>query len=174
MTIARDKILPPASAGPVWVHAISRCVRKAFLCGGRDGRWNHRRGWVESRLCLLSGVFAVEVAAYAVMSNHLHVVLRLRPDVAAGWDAVGVVTRWRSVYAKRYGPTGEPLPPDAAMVAVEAQDAAFVARCRERLADLGWLMKALKEGIAKRANREDGCTGAFWEGRYTSVPLLDL
>jgi len=44
---------------------------------------------------------------------------------------------------------------------------------RKRLADLGWLMRGLKEEIARRANREDGCTGAFWEGRFTSVPLLD-
>jgi hypothetical protein len=41
---------------------------------------------------------------------------------------------------------------------------------RERLADLGWIMKALKEDIAKRANKEDGCSGAFWEGRFKSVP----
>ncbi len=63
-----------------WVHCTSRCVRKAYLCGGRDGRWDHRRGWVEERLRLLAGCFAVEVAGYAVMSNHLHVVLRMRPE----------------------------------------------------------------------------------------------
>ena len=42
-------------------------------------------GWVEARLRPLSGVFAVEVVDYAVMSNHLHVVLRMRADVAARW-----------------------------------------------------------------------------------------
>ena len=44
---------------------------------------------------------------------------------------------------------------------------------RTRLADLGWFMKAFKEPIARRANREDDCSGAFWEGRFHSVPLLD-
>ena len=34
-------------------------------------------------------------------------------------------------------------------------------------------MKALKEPIARRANREDGCTGHFREGRYKSRNLLD-
>ncbi len=37
-----------------------------------------------------------------------------------------------------------------------------------RLADEG------AEGIdRRRANHEDGCTGAFWKGRLHSVPLLD-
>ena len=74
MTHARSRVLPP---GPVWVHAIHRCVRKAWLCGrGKE----HRRQWVEDRLAEVSRAFACEVAAYAVMSNHLHVVVRMRSD----------------------------------------------------------------------------------------------
>jgi hypothetical protein len=52
-------------------------------------------------------------------------------------------------------------------------DPARIATARKRLGHLSWFMKCLKEGIARRANAEDDCTGAFWEGRYTSVPLLD-
>src|SRR5690606_16362161 len=67
---------------------------------------------------------------------------------------------------------GEGLPPSDAEVTRAAQDPRL-AVWRSRLADLGWIMRALKEPISRRANREDGCSGAFWEGRYTSVPLLD-
>ena len=44
---------------------------------------------------------------------------------------------------------------------------------RLRLGDLGRGMKAIKEHISRRANREDQCSGAFGEGRYVSVQLLD-
>ena len=44
---------------------------------------------------------------------------------------------------------------------------------RKRLTNLGWFMKALKEPLARMANREDDCKGSFWEGRYKSIGILD-
>ena len=41
------------------------------------------------------------------------------------------------------------------------------------LQDLGWFMKALKEPLARMANREDDCKGTFWESRYKSIAILD-
>lgn len=43
---------------------------------------------------------------------------------------------------------------------------------RNRLKDLGWFMKCLTEPIARQANKEDHCTGHFWESRYKSQALL--
>ena len=169
MAIPRIRQLPDR---PVWIHVISRCVRKAYLCGGRDGKWDHRRQWVEDRLRDLVGVFAVEIAAYAVMSNHVHAVVRMSPDRALAWTDREVIERWLSVFGKnaeRMAVNGLRDP----VIAQLAQDAAWVAERRARLADLSWLMRALKEPIARRANIEDDCSGRFWEGRYTSVPLLD-
>jgi hypothetical protein len=167
MATARKSLLDMTRPG--WVHAISRCVRRAFLCGGT---YEHRRDWVESRMRELAGVFAVEVASYAVMSNHLHVVLRMDPEAVQSWPAQVVAERWCAVFHKC-------LPKDAAgrvpaaVVAQFVQDGAWVAERRKRLGSLSWFMRALSEEIARQANREDGCTGRFWEGRFVSVPLLD-
>ena len=169
MAIPRSILLP---ARPGWTHVISRCVRKAYLCGGRDGRWEYRRQWVEDRLRDLTAVFAVEVAAYAVMSNHVHAVVRMSPEVAGGWTAQEVVARWLVVFGKN----AERLVVNGArdpMTQMFAEDAAWVAERRARLANLSWFMRAFKEPLARRANLEDHCSGRFWEGRYTSVPLLD-
>ena len=168
MPIARSKILPLGHSP--WVHAISRCVRRAWLLGKGV---SHRKAWVEDRLAYLSRCFAVEIASYAVMSNHLHVVLRLDPAVAASWSAEVVTRRWMSVYPRQYAADGSPMVPSDDVIRAQAQDAGWVEQRRKHLANLGWFMKALKETIAKRANREDDCTGSFWEGRFTSVPLLD-
>ena len=169
MAIPRILQLP---GRPVWVHVISRCVRKAYLCGEREGKWDHRRQWVEDRLGELAGIFAVEVAAYAVMSNHVHAVVRMSPGGAAAWSEREVVERWLAVFGKnadRMAVNGQRDP----IIAQLAQDAAWVAERRARLADLSWFMRAFKEPIARRANAEEDCSGRFWEGRFTSVPLLD-
>ncbi|MFH1139834.1 MAG: transposase, partial [Pseudomonadota bacterium] len=83
MTIARQEIVPDGVEGIF--HCVVRCVRRAFLCGkdpytGKS--FEHRRDWVRDRLELLAGSFAMEICAFAVMSNHLHVILRTRPDWA--------------------------------------------------------------------------------------------
>jgi REP element-mobilizing transposase RayT len=87
MTYPRNQLVPPGSPGVY--HCVSRCVRRAFLCG--EARYSgqsfeHRRQWVEDQLHQQAEVFAVLLWAYAVMSNHLHVVVQVLPDSAA-WAA---------------------------------------------------------------------------------------
>ena len=81
-----------------YVHIISRCVRRAYLCGmdAHTGRsYEHRRQWIEEEILRLSGIFSLEVAAYSVMSNHFHLVLYINHGQAAGWNDDEVIMRWQ-------------------------------------------------------------------------------
>ncbi|MCF1182337.1 transposase, partial [Marichromatium gracile] len=161
-----------------WYHVVTRCVRRAYLCGfdrltGRS--FEHRRGWVELRLRQLAGVFAIDVAAYAVMSNHVHLVVRVDADRAAGWSETEVLRRWRCLFR---GPmvVERFLSPATRAGMTEAEldgVAGLIATYRTRLADLSWFMRVLNESIARAANREDGVRGRFWEGRFRSQAILD-
>ncbi len=95
MTIARSLLVDSESPG--FYHCISRCVRRAWLCGidPCDGKsYEHRREWVEHRLLELAQIFAVGIYAHAVMSNHVHVVLRNDPGAETAWTAEEIATRW--------------------------------------------------------------------------------
>lgn len=155
-------------------HCHSRCVRRAFLCGqdSHSGRnFDHRRGWIRDRIRELTALFAIEVDSYDVMSNHFHVVVRTLPERVAGWTDAEVARRWLSLYPGPKGRSG--VPPTESAIAELCADTQKLATCRARLADLSWFMRALKEPIARRANREDGCTGHFWEGRFKCQKLED-
>jgi hypothetical protein len=89
MTVARSQLVDVDVTR--YYHCISRCVRRAHLCG--EG-FEHRKQWIEERLETLSGCFAVSVCGFAVMDNHLHVLVRLDADEASSWSAKEVVRRW--------------------------------------------------------------------------------
>lgn len=170
MTYARHHLVAAGAAGTY--HCVSRCVRRAFLCGHdavSGHSFEHRKDWVEARLLQLAESFAVSIHAYAVMSNHLHVVVHIDPQAANEWVDEEVARRWLNAFG-----TGAPEAPALEQrVQALAQDVARVAVLRERLGSLSWFMSALVQPIARRANREDGVTGRFWEGRFKSQALLD-
>lgn len=168
------KTLISLEATPYY-HCVSRCVRRAFLCGDDTQSGNsfeHRRGWIRDRLFQLADVFAIDVAAYAVMSNHYHLVVAVSKAEADAWTGDEVIARWHRLFAgnllsHRYA-AGEPL----LVVERRALDA-LIALWRQRLTEISWFMRCLNEDIARKANSEDGCTGRFWEGRFKSQALLD-
>ena len=160
-----------------YYHCVSRCVRRAFLCGKdiySKRSYEHRRQWVENRIHQLTEVFCIEVCAYAVMSNHTHLVLHVNQPLEHNLSTEEVINRWHKLHK------GTLLTREFATHANDKQwltshlDAIEQTAnvYRQRLADISWFMRALNEHIARQANKEDNCTGRFWEGRFKSQALL--
>jgi hypothetical protein len=149
-------------------------VRRAFLCGEdhlTGNNYEHRKTWVVERLAELSKVFAIEVCAYAVLSNHYHTVLRVDQHKAQSWSEDQVIAQWEKLFSIPVLVQKYKEGTDIAAVALEAKK--IIAEWRVRLMDISWYMRSLNEYLARRANEEDRCTGRFWEGRYKSQALLD-
>jgi REP element-mobilizing transposase RayT len=150
-----------------YYHLISRCVRQAFLCGRE---FEHRKAWLEERVRRLASLFAIDVCKFSVLSNHYHLIARNQPEAAAEWDSSEVRKRWKALFP------GSSLLSSAdtgnAAHGIQGDDGRTEV-LRSRLCDLSWFMRALNEYIARRANREDGRRGRFWEGRFQSIRLLD-
>ena len=124
------------------------------------------------RIRFLTTVFAIDVAAYAVMSNHYHLVVYIDESEALDWSEEEVCERWQQLY--HIHPLVERLQKRQSSCQAERDKAHnMINEWRSRLSDLSWLMRNLNEHIARKANAEDNCKGRFWEGRFKSQALLD-
>lgn len=158
-----------------YYHCISRCVRRSFLCGfdAFSGKsYEHRRQWVEDRLLFLATVFAIDVCAYAVMSNHLHVVLHINKLDESRWSDKDICERWHRIF--KGTPLTQKFVRNEPLTIVELEAVKLkVTQWRSNLCSISWFMRTLNEPIARQANAEDQCTGRFWEGRFKSQALCD-
>lgn len=170
----RKDIVPKGAVGVY--HCWNRCVQSAFLCGsdhatGTD--FDYRRDWIEQTEQVLAGLFAVEVAFHAEMANHIHLIVRTRPDVAEDWDDHDVVRRWLIITKLKRNGSEQTVEPSEAEMNKELNRPDRVDQLRRRLADISWFMGTLCENISRRCNRESNRTGAFWEHRFDCRNLAD-
>jgi putative transposase len=173
MTRARKELISLTDTR--YYHCIARCVRRAFLCGrdkfsGKD--YEHRRQWIVDRLFELADIFAIDVVAYSVLSNHYHTILQVNTGQADSLSMDEVIERWMRLFS------GHPLVQryrnrESLDHALLQKVSEFAEEWRERLKSVSWFMRCLNEHIARQANAEDNCTGRFWEGRFKSQALLD-
>jgi hypothetical protein len=169
----RSEIIREGEVGTY--HVWSRCVRRALLCGtdpytGQD--YNHRRDWIRSFQQRLAGLFGIEIGFRAELANHIHLVLRTRPDVVETWTDEEVARRMKTVYRLVKSEDGQTIcKVTDDEVASEISDPERVVVLRKRLSSISIFMQALCEHIALRANREDGSSGHFWEYRFRAKHL---
>lgn len=169
MTVPRSWRMPAGTMGTY--HVISRCTRRLWLL---HGEWAHRKDW----FCELAGelleCFRIDLHAYAVMANHVHLVLRPRPDVVAAMAAEAVAAAGHRAMPVRGGHGNAAMATTPELLQRLGAATAWQIEYRQRLSSISWFMRCLKQRISQRANEEVGCSGHFWDARFISVPLLDL
>ena len=173
MTNPRRTLVCPETTP--YYHVYTRCVRRAFLCGVdavSDNDYSHRKAWISERLATLAEVFAIKIASYAILSNHYHLVVYIDVKAPQQWSTDEVLERWTRLSGLPY--LVQKLQSGTEMSKAERSVAMkLVEERRRRLGDLSWFMRFLNEYIARRANKEDGCKGRFFESRFKSQALLD-
>lgn len=173
MTTARKQLVSVDATS--YYHCVSRCVRRSYLCG-KDAQtgtcYEHRRKWIEQKIYALTHIYCIDICAYAIMSNHYHLVVNINKDRASTLSQHQVVERWGNahklpVLIQRW------LSNQLSSQTEREKCVEIIETWRERLWSLSWFMKELNFDIACRANQEDNCTGHFWESRFKSQALLD-
>ena len=167
MATARSLFVSDHASGNY--HCVSRCVRRAWLCGidpYSSIDYSHRKAWIEQRLHDVAACFSIGIYGYAVMSNHLHIVVHVDVDAAQRWSNDEITQRWCQLFPRRDQDNEH-------RIQKMLKNASRLALLRQRLCSLSWLMRCINEPIARAANGEDSCTGRFWEGRFKCQVLAD-
>jgi hypothetical protein len=171
MTLARNQLI--SIEDTPYYHIVSRCVRRAFLCGkdkysGKS--YEHRRGLIVDRVKFLASVFHIKICSYAIMSTHYNLVLKL--NNTKDWSIHQVLISWSSLCNLPY--LCQKFLDKQVMDKAEMREVlSMTDKYRKRLMSISWFMKMLNQDIAFKANAEDGCKGHFFESRFKSQALLD-
>jgi hypothetical protein len=173
-TLNRSLAIPQTEVGVY--HCYNRCVQQAHLCGFdavNNIDYSHRKVWIWQKLKVLTRAFAIDIFKCSLMDNHLHLLLRNRPDLVAEWTDEEVARRWWEVCPERVEPDGSASEPKAVELEQWLSDPERMLELRQRLSSPSWLMQIWCSYIGRRANRESEKTGRFFEERFKSVRLLD-
>lgn len=87
--MARCEVVDPADVAVC--HLFSRVTRRCFLLGDdpvSGKNFDHRKVWIEGYLQQFAASFGIDLIAFAILSNHFHLILRTRPDVVATWSDI--------------------------------------------------------------------------------------
>ncbi|MFO7906031.1 MAG: hypothetical protein R6U98_25455, partial [Pirellulaceae bacterium] len=170
---ARHQVVRDGEIGTY--HCWSKCTQRAFLCG-QDSEtginFDYRRAWVEALIQYQSGIFAVDVGNHSVLSNHVHLIVRTRPDIVATWSDEEVAWRWRAAWPQFVDDrwVREVSEEEVRELLLNPEKIAWI---RNNLSSLSWFMGRSKEPIARLCNAEMGVDGHFWNQRFGCRELLD-
>lgn len=172
--IIRAEIFNPHEIA--YLHVMARVCRRCFLLGNdpiTQKNFDHRKAWVEDQLHIQAAHFGIDLISFAIMSNHMHFVVRSRPDVVGSWNDTEVARRWLMICPKRKDKQGRALEPTEFELDTIRDNPAALQQIRMRLSDVSWWMRILCQKIAMRANKDDKEVGKFFQSRFKAVKLLD-
>lgn len=153
-----------------WYHCISKIARGLDILDKYEKRLKRR---IESELSRLSKLFAIRVGGYAIMGTHFHLLLHVNVELAKNWSPVEVVNRWAMLCPprnkKRELLKGEEL---QFWIDDKAKDQSYVENRRERLTDLGWFHRFLKQPLSVFVNKLENCSGTLFQGRFKSIAVM--
>jgi len=166
------------------VHTVAKTARDLFLLGddfATNTRNSHRKDWIIDIMEFQNSLMAIDLLAFCLMNNHVHLLLRSRPDAVKEWDDLEVARRWMTLCpkSKKRLKVGDkvhyvPIAPKETQIQALAKNAKKIATLREQLSSISWYMRLLCQKVAQRANFEDGGSkGPFWKGRFHSTVIDD-
>jgi hypothetical protein len=172
--LARAEVFCPSEVAVI--HVINRCVRRCFLMGedpvsGKN--FDHRKQWLENRLHRMAACFGIDLLCYSILSNHFHLILRSRPDVVETWDDTEVARRWLTLCPLRKDSSGNAEIPNESELNSIRNNPARLKELRSRLSNISWWMRLLTQPFAAWANKCEGETGRFFQGRFRAIRLCD-
>ena len=149
------------SSEPTVYHVITRVSRGEFLFGELEKERMRKMIWQMADFC------GVEVLTYAVMSNHLHLVVRVpvKEESDGAVENSEVLRRFGVLYGvQRMQETGALLAQGA-----EAEWLTFRGKYLPLMHDLSWFVRLLKQRFARWYNAFHKTFGTLWAERFTSV-----
>ncbi len=170
MTYPRSRSISKTEDGHY--HIISKTVRGAFLLTSQE-EFDYRKMWIIDKMILLSNVFFIGTDSYALMDNHMHLVIETQYKLADQAPAEDIAFRWLYLHPMKKRKKGESIMPTKDEIKKFISDKKQVAKYREKLKDPSCYMQELNQSIARRANKEDNMTGRFWQGRFKSINLAE-
>lgn len=167
------------------VHAVAKTARNLFLLGedfATRTHNSHRKAWIVDILEFQCSLMAIDLLDFCVMDNHIHQVLRSRPDVVKKLGDREVARRWLTLCpkSKKRQKVDDkvqyvPIPPKESEIETLAKNKKRIKKIRAQLSSISWFMRLCCQKVAQRANREDGGSkGPFWKGRFHATVIEDL
>ena len=156
--MARIKV---AGRGAVY-HCISRVVGGQMLLGSLEKEKLREMLWQQAEFS------SVEIITYCLMSNHVHLLVRVPAEITAtDEELVGRAVKFygkRSLYVQTL---------QRSLKKQGALPGDLRAGLRERMGDVSVFMKELKQRFSKWFNKERNRFGTLWAERFKSLLVED-